>query len=119
MAVLIALAGVMGAVGVVLLAAAAHAAPGAGLDSAGQILLFHAAAVLALAAAQQSGLAAPPLGPIAGIGFCVGAALFAGDIAARAFLEHRLFPMAAPTGGFVLIASWLIVAGAGVVAAMR
>ena len=82
----------------ILLAAAAHAAPGAGLESAGQILLFHAAAVVALAAALQGGLVARPLGLIASVGMCAGATLFAGDIAARAFLEHRLFPMAAPTG---------------------
>ena len=32
------------------------------------------------------------------------------DIALKAFAGHRLFPYAAPTGGFVLIASWLGVA---------
>src|SRR5713226_4864818 len=100
--ILIALAGLMGAAGVVLLAAAAHAAPGAGLDSAGQMLLFHAVAALAAAAALHQGLLFRPLGIAAAIGFVIGASLFSGDIAMRAFAGHRLFPMAAPTGGVVL-----------------
>jgi len=117
--ILIALAGVMGAAGVVLLAAGAHAAPGAGLDSAGQMLLFHAAAVIAAAAALQSGLLFRPLALAAAIGLVAGAVLFSGDIAMRALAGHRLFPYAAPTGGFVLIASWLGVAAAAVIAMTR
>ena len=117
--ILIALAGLMGAAGVVLLAAGAHAAPGAGLDSAGQMLLFHAAAVIAAAAALTQGLLFRPLALAAAIGLIVGAMLFSGDIAMRAFAGHRLFPMAAPTGGFVLIASWLGLAVAAVVALTR
>ena len=117
--ILIALAGVMGAAGVVLLAAGAHAAPGAGLDSAGQMLLFHAAAVIAAAAALQSGLLFRPLALAAAIGLVAGAVLFSGDIAMRAFAGHRLFPFAAPAGGFVLIASWLAVAVSAVIALTR
>ena len=117
--ILIALAGVMGAAGVVLLAAGAHAAPGAGLDSAGQMLLFHAAAVIAAVAALTQGLLFRPLALAAAIGLIVGAVLFSGDIAMRALAGHRLFPMAAPTGGFVLIASWLGVAVAAVIALTR
>jgi uncharacterized membrane protein YgdD (TMEM256/DUF423 family) len=117
--ILIALAGLMGAAGVVLLAAGAHAAPGAGLDSAGQMLLFHAAAVIASAAAVQSGLMFRPLAITAALGLMLGAVLFSGDIAMRAFAGHRLFPMAAPAGGFVLIASWVGVAVAAVIALTR
>jgi uncharacterized membrane protein YgdD (TMEM256/DUF423 family) len=117
--ILIALAGVMGAAGVVLLAAAAHAAPGAGLDSAGQMLLFHAAAVIAVVAALQTGLLFRPIALAAAIGLVAGTVLFSGDIALRAFAGHRLFPFAAPTGGFVLIASWLGVAVAAVIALTR
>jgi uncharacterized membrane protein YgdD (TMEM256/DUF423 family) len=117
--ILIALAGLMGAAGVVLLAAGAHAAPGAGLDSAGQMLLFHAAAVIAAAAAVTQGLLFRPLALAAAIGLILGAVLFSGDIAMRAFAGHRLFPMAAPTGGFVLIASWVGVAAAAVIALTR
>ncbi len=116
---LIVFAGLIGAAGVVVLAAAAHAAPGAGLDSAGQMLLFHAAAVVGAAAALHQGLLFRPLALAATIGLMVGAVLFYGDIAMRAFAGHRLFPYAAPTGGFVLIASWLGLAGAAVVALAR
>jgi len=117
--ILIVLAGLMGAGGVMLLAAGAHAAPGAGLDGAGQMLLFHAAAVLAAATVLHQGLVFRPLGLAAAIGLVVGAALFSGDIAMRAFAGHRLFPMAAPSGGVILIASWLALGAAAVIALVR
>ena len=117
--ILIMLAGLMGAAGVVLLAAAAHAAPGTGLDGAGQMLLFHAVAAVAVAAALSQGLVFRPLAIAAAIGLVAGAALFSGDIAMRAFAGHRLFPMAAPTGGVVLIASWLALGVAAVVTLFR
>ena len=117
--ILIAVAGLMGAAGVVLLAAGAHAAPGAGLDGAGQMLLFHAAAVVAAASALHQGLVFRPLGIAAAIGLVIGASLFSGDIAMRALAGHRLFPMAAPSGGVILIASWLALTVAAVIAAVR
>lgn len=117
--VLIVLAGLMGAAGVVLAAASAHAAQGAGLDSAGHMLLFHAAAVLGGTAVIHQGLIWRPLGIVAVAGLILGAALFSGDLALRAFAGQRLFPMAAPTGGVVLIASWLVLAAAALVALAR
>lgn len=117
--ILIVLAGLMGAAGVVLLAAAAHSVPGAGLDSAGHMLLFHAAAVLGGAAVLQAGLVWRPLGLVALCGLVLGAALFSGDLALRAFAGHRLFPMAAPAGGTILIGSWLLLAAAGIATAVR
>jgi uncharacterized membrane protein YgdD (TMEM256/DUF423 family) len=117
--VLMAVSGLMGAAGVVLLAASAHAAPGAGLDSAGQMLLFHAVAVLAAAGALHAGLLFRPLGLVAAAGLIVGALLFSGDIAMRAFAGHRLFPYAAPAGGFILIAAWLAVTAAALGALVR
>jgi uncharacterized membrane protein YgdD (TMEM256/DUF423 family) len=44
----------------------------------------------------------------------VAAALFAGDLTLRQFAGHSLFPFAAPTGGTLLIASWLTLAVAAV-----
>lgn len=111
--IFIVLAGLMGAGGVVLLAASAHAAPGAGLDGAGQILLFHAAALLAAVALLAQNLLMRPLALVALAGFVVGALLFSGDIALRAFAGHRLFPFAAPTGGTILILAWIAVAVSG------
>lgn len=117
--IFITLAGLMGAGGVALMAASAHAAPGAGLDSAGQILLFHAAALLGGVAAMSQGLLSRPFALVVLAAFVLGALLFSGDIALRAFAGHRLFPMAAPTGGIILIAGWLVLALAGLVAAQR
>ena len=117
--IFITLAGLMGAAGVILLAASAHAAPGAGLDSAGHMLLFHAAAVLGGASLLTQGLVFRPVGIVAVAGLVLGALLFSGDLTLRAFAGHRLFPMAAPTGGIVLIASWLALSVAGVIALTR
>src|SRR5262245_46608366 len=101
--VLILIAGLMGASGVVLAAAAAHAKSGMGLDGAGYLLLFHAVAVLSGVALLQQGLLLRPL-------------VLAGDIALRAFVGYPLFPMAAPTGGVVLILAWLALAVAAILA---
>lgn len=113
---LIAFAGLMGAAGVVLTAASAHGKPGAGLDSAGYLLLLHAAAVIATAVAARSGLLLRPLATVTMVGFILGASLFAADVAARAYLGHRLFPMAAPTGGTILIIGWLVLVAAALAA---
>jgi uncharacterized membrane protein YgdD (TMEM256/DUF423 family) len=110
--ILIALAGLMGAAGIVLAAAGAHVAPGAGLDSAASMLLFHAAAVIGGAALVQQGALWRPLALAVLAAWVLGATLFSGDIALRAFTAHRLFPFAAPSGGFILIAAWLGLAGA-------
>jgi uncharacterized membrane protein YgdD (TMEM256/DUF423 family) len=117
--IVIVLAGLMGAGGVALAAAAAHAAPGAGLDGAAYMLLFHAAAVLGGAALMQQGLLWRPLTLLVLAAWIVGCALFAGDIAMRAFASHRLFPMAAPSGGVILIVAWLALAAAAIAAATR
>jgi len=114
--ILIAFAGLMGAGGVILAAAGGHGAPNAGLDSAAYMLLFHAAAVLGGAALAQQGLLWRPLALVVLTAFVLGAALFAGDITVRAFLSHRLFPYAAPAGGITLIAAWVGLAVAGIVA---
>lgn len=113
------MAGLMGAAGVALAATAAHAAPGAGLDSAAQILLVHAVALLAGSAAIAAGLTWRPIAIAALMGFVLGALLFAGDVTLRAFVGHRLFPMAAPTGGSILILSWIALSVAAAVRLVR
>jgi uncharacterized membrane protein YgdD (TMEM256/DUF423 family) len=116
---LLVLASLMGAAGVVLAAAAAHAAPGAGLDSAAYLLLFHAVAVLGAAALVQQGLLWQPAALIAMPGYVIGGVLFASDVSMRAFAGHRLFPMAAPAGGTILIIAWLVLAVASIVIIVR
>lgn len=108
----IACAGLMGAAGIALAAAAAHAKPGMGLESASQILLFHAVAVVAASAARTQGLLSRRLGLVALVAMICGAVLFSGDLIMRAYLGERLFPMAAPTGGSLLIGAWLLLAAA-------
>ena len=103
-------AGLMGAAGVVLAAASAHLPDATRLASASSMLLFHASAVIGAALLTGHGLAWRPLGLTATYGFIVGAALFAGDLAMRQYVGHGLFTMAAPTGGTLLILSWLTLA---------
>jgi uncharacterized membrane protein YgdD (TMEM256/DUF423 family) len=110
--VLIALAGLMGAAGIVLAAAGAHGKPGVGLDNAGYLLLIHAVAVIAGAVAIRLGLILRPLGTAVLCGLVLGAALFAADVTVRAYLGSRLFPFAAP----ILIISWLILIAAALAA---
>ena len=113
---LIGLAGLMGAAGVALAAASAHGADASRLASASAMLLFHATAILAGVALLARGLLHGGIGLIAAFGFVIGAALFAGDLTLRQYAGHSLFPYAAPTGGTVMILSWLAVTLAAVVA---
>jgi len=107
---MIVLAGLLGASGIMLAAAAAHVAPGTGLDGAAYMLLLHATALLSgTALLQQGALPRLPMLVVL-IAWALGATLFSGDIALRAFTGHRLFAMAAPTGGTILIIAWLALA---------
>lgn len=103
-------AGLIGAAGVGLAAAASHAGGEALLRPASTICLAHAPALIALS------LAAGRLrfSTLAALGMTIGTALFAGELVARHFLGSGLFPMAAPTGGLTLIASWLTVAAGAI-----
>ena len=121
--ILIVLAAVMGADGVMLAAAAAHeidatrlAAASAHqpdatrLASASSMLLFHALAILAAVALAERGVIHIRIGLAAAWGFVIASALFAGDLTMRQYAGHGLFPFAAPTGGTLLIVSWIALA---------
>ena len=108
--ILIILAGIMGADGVILAAASAHQPDATRLASASSMLLFHATAVLAVVALTDRGVIHVRIGIGAALGFVVAAALFAGDLTLRQYAGHSLFQMAAPTGGTLLIVSWLLLA---------
>jgi uncharacterized membrane protein YgdD (TMEM256/DUF423 family) len=112
--IVVVLAAAMGAGGVILAAAAAHQPDATRLASASSMLLFHATAVLASAVLVERGIIHPRIGVAAAFGFVVAAALFAGDLTLRQVAGHSLFPMAAPTGGTLLIVSWLALAVAAV-----
>jgi uncharacterized membrane protein YgdD (TMEM256/DUF423 family) len=74
------------------------------------MLLFHAAAILGTVALAERGVIHLRIGMMAGWGFFVATALFAGDLTLRHYVGRGLFPMAAPTGGTLLIMSWLALA---------
>ena len=112
--ILIALAGVMGADGVILAAASAHQADATRLAAASSMLLFHATAILGIVALVGRGIIHAQIGLAAGVGFFVAAALFAGDLTLRQYAGHSLFAFAAPAGGTLLIVSWLLVVLAAV-----
>ncbi|MBB5049183.1 uncharacterized membrane protein YgdD (TMEM256/DUF423 family) [Rhodopseudomonas rhenobacensis] len=110
--ILIALAGVMGGCGVALAAMAAHLPDAARLGSASTMLLFHALAAIAAVLLAERGLIRALPGLLAAVGFVIGALLFASDLTLRQFAGTGLFPMAAPSGGNLMILSWLVLAGA-------
>jgi uncharacterized membrane protein YgdD (TMEM256/DUF423 family) len=113
---LIGLAGLLGAAGVMLAAASAHGVDASRLASASAMLLFHATAILAATALIDRGLLHGGIGLFAAFGFAIAAALFAGDLTMRQYAGHSLFPYAAPTGGTLLIVSWLALTVAAVMA---
>jgi len=108
--ILVVLSGIMGADGVILAAASAHQADASRLAAASSMLLFHATAVIATVAVAERGIVHARIGLAAAFGFAIAASLFAGDLTLRQYAGHGLFPMAAPTGGTLLIASWLALA---------
>ncbi len=107
---LAALAALMGAAGVALAAAAAHQPDATRLASASSMLLFHASAVLAAIVLIERRVVHPLIGLAATFGFVFATALFAGDLVLRQYAGRSLFPLAAPTGGTLLIVSWLALA---------
>jgi uncharacterized membrane protein YgdD (TMEM256/DUF423 family) len=108
--ILIVLAGIMGADGVILAAASAHQPDASRLAAASSMLLFHATAVLGIVALAERTIVHARIAVAAAFGFVIASALFAGDLSLRQYAGHSLFPMAAPTGGTLLILSWLAVA---------
>jgi uncharacterized membrane protein YgdD (TMEM256/DUF423 family) len=97
-------AGLLGASGVALSAAAAHQGI-ANVATAASFLLMHAPAFLAL-----SLLSGNRLRSIGSWTLLLGLVIFSGDLLARAYLGTRLFPMAAPSGGVLMIGGWLVIA---------
>jgi len=114
-AALVAWAGLLGAAGVALAAVAAHRVESPALIAASTMLLVHAAAAISLTAS----LSLSRLRTTAAGLMLFAASLFGGDVALHTLAGSHLFPMAAPTGGSLLIASWLFVAVIGVVSMRR
>ena len=100
------IAGLAGGAGVALAAVAAHKVESPALATAATMLMIHATAAVALLSVGTRlchpqawiRLAAVMLGAVT---------LFSGDIAVHTIMGVHVFPMAAPAGGSLLIASWL------------
>ena len=108
--ILVILAAILGADGVILAAAAAHQPDASRLASASSMLLFHATAVLAAVALIERALIDARIGTAAAFGFVVAAVLFGSDLTMRQYAGHSLFAFAAPLGGTLFILSWLALA---------
>jgi uncharacterized membrane protein YgdD (TMEM256/DUF423 family) len=109
-----ALAGLMGACGVALAAAAAHMPDAARLHTASSMLLFHACAVIGAVLLVHQGLVRRRIGLTAAYGFVLAGILFGGDLVSLQYAGHGLFTMAAPTGGTLFIVCWLMLAVAAI-----
>jgi uncharacterized membrane protein YgdD (TMEM256/DUF423 family) len=114
------LAALMGASGVVLAALSTHAEGGELGRMGAMFLLLHAAALVGIASHVRTAdwRTARALLVVAAA-LALGTLLFAGDLTARAFAGGRLFPMAAPGGGTLMILSWIALAIVFAVGAMR
>ncbi|MBV8850030.1 MAG: DUF423 domain-containing protein [Methylobacteriaceae bacterium] len=114
--VIAALAGLLGAAGMGAAAAAAHLGGGQLLETAATFLMIHSAALLGIAAlAQRASRRSAVTFVIAAFLLIAGMLLFCGDFALRALAARPLFRMAAPSGGILLIAGWLVIAVAAIV----
>jgi uncharacterized membrane protein YgdD (TMEM256/DUF423 family) len=112
---ILAWAGVAGAAGVALAAVAAHKVDSPALATAAMMLTIHAVAAVGIVALAMR-LEREKLWQATAVLMLGAASLFSGDIALHTLSGTHVFPMAAPTGGSLLIASWLIVAGLAVAA---
>lgn len=112
---LLMVAGILGAAGVALAAAATHTGATQMLGNASAMCLAHAPAILALVALRHAlraaSMAAFLLGP--------GCLLFTADLVSRHFFDSRLFFFAAPIGGSMLIAGWVAVIAGVFLTALR
>ena len=106
-----------GAAGVALAAIAAHKVSSPALATAAMMLMVHASAavgIVAVSARLQSGwrwLITAGLMLLAVV-------LFSGAVSYHAVMGEHVFPMAAPFGGSMLIASWCALAVLAVLEAL-
>lgn len=110
-------AGLAGAAGVVLSALSAHVAASDFVRAAATMCLAHAPLLFALSLPGAEIRLKWPALPSALI--TLGLLLFCGDMVRRAFFDTALFPMAAPSGGMLLIAAWLVIAVLAIMTRLR
>ncbi len=111
--VLIAIAGVLGATGVSLAAAAAHVASSEAVRAAAEIAMVHSAAAIGISAfAPHTTL--PAMWRWIAAAMLLGAALFTATVGLGALGDYRPIPILAPVGGTLTILAWVAVAVAGI-----
>jgi uncharacterized membrane protein YgdD (TMEM256/DUF423 family) len=102
-------AGLAGAAGVALAAAAAHKIDTPALATAAMMLTLHAAAALGVVAIALR-TARTCFWLATAVLMLAAASIFAGEIAFHAFTGNASFQMLAPVGGTLMITSWLCIA---------
>jgi uncharacterized membrane protein YgdD (TMEM256/DUF423 family) len=112
--VLFPLSCLMMAAGIGMAALAAHAGAGPELGTAATLLLANAPMLAATGIALALHRARLTIGIIGAAIAFAGTILFAADMAHRGFGHGALFPDAAPMGGSLDIAGWVVVAVSGV-----
>jgi uncharacterized membrane protein YgdD (TMEM256/DUF423 family) len=111
--ILVAAGGLCGALGVALSAMAAHRG-GAFTGTAASFLLMHAPVFLAVGLVGGNRILRTGC-----LILLVGLVVFSGDLLARDLLGSRLFPLAAPVGGTLLMVGWLAIAASALVSPRR
>lgn len=111
-AFLIAISGLLGGAGVTLAALAAHAAGAESLRAAAEQAMVHAVTVIGLVAVSGQ-TSRPWLWHSIAAVMLLGAVLFVGTVSLGVLAELRPLPLLAPTGGSLMIATWVAVAVAG------
>jgi len=106
---ILAWAGLAGAAGVALAAVTAHKVDSPALATAATMLTLHAAAALGVIAVGMR-VAPQKLWNAAAVLMLAAASLFSGEIALHTLTGNASFQMLAPTGGTLMIVSWLAVA---------
>ena len=103
-----ALGGLFGAAGVGLAAIGAHRSGNPNVTTAATFLLIHAGGIMALCtvAVQR-----PTRGVLVATSLiALGTILFSGELAIHALADLAPLPLAAPTGGMLMIIGWLVAA---------
>jgi uncharacterized membrane protein YgdD (TMEM256/DUF423 family) len=113
-----AVSGLAGGIGVGLAGVAAHGSYDPMLETGARLLTLHAIAALAVAALASNLLRYRNAFLAAAALLLVGGVLFCADLAARTLGSARLFPMAAPIGGSLLILGWAWLSLASVLASI-
>ncbi len=115
--IVIGLAALSGAAGIMESAASAHTISDPLLKTSANMLIVNAASVIAISGYASSRLQRWALFGAATL--LAGSLLFCGELSTHVFLGQRSFALAAPIGGTLMIAGWVIAAASAFTSAFR